>query len=125
MTDPTATLALLAERYPRCFSLRPGRRQPLKVGIHIDLLHDLNGAITEKKINRFLRYYTNGVCYLNNSQPGSWRYDLAGNHVGEVTADEAAQAKQRLALTYQKIAARAASAVLVQLGVRGHGQESG
>jgi sRNA-binding protein len=91
-------LKLMAERYPRCFHLFPLHRWPLKVGIHIDLLHDLNGAISEKKINRFLGSYTSGVGYLRNSKKlGAWRYDLAGNHVGKVTRPAARHAKQRLA----------------------------
>lgn len=102
-----ATLNLLAERYPRCFSLRPDRRRPLKVGIHADLLQGLDGAVTENEIKRFLRSYTNGIGYLRNSLRGAWRYDLEGAHVGEVTANEAEGAKLRLAWIEKKIAARA------------------
>jgi len=42
MPRSKTTLKLFAEKYPRCFHLCPLHRWPLKVGIHIDLLHDLN-----------------------------------------------------------------------------------
>ena len=102
-----ATLDLLAEKYPHCFHLCPDRRRPLKVGIHTDLLRA--GAIGKKRMKRFLKVYANGVGYLRNSVQGAWRYDLTGNHVGEVTADEAADAKQRLAWIEKRKADRAAA----------------
>src|SRR5262245_45967863 len=33
-TAVAAVIALLAERYPKCFSVYEGRRRPLKLGIH-------------------------------------------------------------------------------------------
>jgi ProQ/FINO family len=34
----TAAIVRLAELYPKCFSVYEGRRRPLKIGIHKDIL---------------------------------------------------------------------------------------
>jgi len=111
-----ATLDLLAKRFPHCFFLfdgTRGRRRPLKVGIHIDLLRDLNGTITEKRLCRFLAWYTRHRRYLNNVLPGVERIDLTGKVVGRVTAEDAAHARElaRKRLAGMKAARAAAKAV--------------
>jgi sRNA-binding protein len=41
-----AALALLAERWPKCFSVYQQRRRPLKIGIRDDIMLELAGTMT-------------------------------------------------------------------------------
>jgi sRNA-binding protein len=45
-TTVAAVIALLAELFPECFSVYEGRRRPLKIGIHRDILAAVDGALT-------------------------------------------------------------------------------
>jgi len=45
-TTVAAVIALLAERWPRCFFVREARRRPLKLGIHRDIRTATDGALT-------------------------------------------------------------------------------
>jgi sRNA-binding protein len=103
-----ATIALLAEKYPRTFSLCPARRKPLAISIHNTILLELAGVITEDELNRVMRHYTWGIGYLRNSRAGAWRYDLQGNPAGVVTRKEDANARMRLAAVEKKLAVRKA-----------------
>jgi hypothetical protein len=71
--DPTidATLALLCEIFPNCFVRYEARRRPLKIGIHLDLLAVLNGAVTEGELKRALRIYVNNRVYRSRLQAGT------------------------------------------------------
>jgi ProP effector len=80
-----ATIALLAETFPRTFPLIESRRRPLKIGIHRDLAAALDGAVTPDELKRALRYYVGSEGYLKHSLTGAWRLDLAGNQVGDCT----------------------------------------
>jgi sRNA-binding protein len=91
-----AVIELLAETYPRCFQTYEGRRRPLKVGIHTDIIAALNGVATVREIGLALRIYTGNAGYLLACKRGAPRIDLDGNVAGSVTAEEADQAKQRL-----------------------------
>jgi ProP effector len=104
-----AVLDLLAVRWPKTFSVYEARRRPLKIGIHGDILAALDGGITPDELKLALAHYCRNPVYLRKILPGTWRYDLDGNHVGEVTANEAADAKRRLA-EIEKIKADRAAA---------------
>jgi hypothetical protein len=91
------TIVALAELFPQCFAVFEQHRQPLKVGIHLDLLAKLNGAITSKECANALRLYCSNGFYLRQCIEGAPRVDLNGEVAGHVTAEEAANAKQRLA----------------------------
>jgi ProP effector len=95
--DPSlATIELLAETYPQCFSVFEKRRRPLKIGIRDDLIAALAGAITPKEAALALAIYCGNWCYLKACREGAPRIDLNGNVVGTVDADAANNAKQRL-----------------------------
>lgn len=87
--------ALLRERYPALFVAADP--QPLKIGIHRDLLErhpelDLSG------LKRALTLHTNRFSYQKAlTKPGATRVDLDGQPAGEVTAEQAEMARQRLA----------------------------
>jgi hypothetical protein len=46
-----AAIALLAELYPKCFSIYERRRRPLKIGIHNDVLAAVDGVITPAELH--------------------------------------------------------------------------
>ena len=104
-----ATLDLLAERWPKTFSVYEARRRPLKVKIHSDILAALDGAITPDELKRALAHYCKNPGYLRNTLTGGWRIDLNGNPAGVVTRAEEANAKQQLALIEKRKADRAAA----------------
>ena len=89
-------LTLLAERFPNCFSVE-GRREPLKVGIHADILAALNGAIGRDELRRVLASYTGQSTYLRGVVSGAYRRDLDGKPASVVTPEEEANAKGKLA----------------------------
>ena len=83
------TLLILRAKYPQCFArLDLPRRQPLKVGIH----HDILNAVPElpvADIRLALKFYTGDINYLKQCVEGRKRIDLNGNDAGIVTAEEA------------------------------------
>ena len=105
-----AAIALLAETFPRCFSVYQERRRPLKLGIHLDIQAALDGAITPTELHAALGAYCSNQSYLGALRTGAWRLDLNGEPAGVVTTDEEAHAKTALARIKAKRAARAAAA---------------
>ena len=100
------TIVVLADLFPACFSVLQQRRKPLKVGIRDDVLAALNGAITAKEAGFALKIYTSNSGYLKACKAGAPRVGLGGEITGHVTAEEAANAKQRLAQRRAKQARR-------------------
>jgi len=105
-----AAIALLAELYPKCFSVYQGHRHPLKLNIHLDIQAALDGAITSTELHRALGAYCSNPVYLGHTRKGTWRLDLNGEPAGVVTADEEARAKATLSRIRTKKEARAAAA---------------
>jgi integrase len=58
-----AAIALLAETFPKCFAVWEQRRQPLKVGVHKDVLARLDGAMTPVELANALRAYVANPVY--------------------------------------------------------------
>ncbi len=99
--DPTSAVAPeprpqppaldLPALYPACFDWRQPR--PLKLGIHRDL-------IAAGHPNRIVRGALGAYCsrraYLKAMRAGVPRIDLQGQPAGEITPDEAAEARARL-----------------------------
>ena len=106
----TAAIALLAERWPQCFSVWEARRRPLKLKIHLDIQAALDGAITPAELGNALGMYCSNLVYLSHTRTGAWRLDLDGKPAGVVTADEEAHAKATLAGIRAKKEARTAAA---------------
>jgi ProP effector len=98
----TATIAVLAEFFPRTFSVYERRRKPLKLGIDQDIASALNGAATPGELAAALRHYTGNVFYLRALVAGAERIDLHGRPVGVVTNEDEAHAKQRLLAARQQ-----------------------
>ena len=91
-----AALALLCERWPKCFFMFPGRRLPLKIGIHKDIP---DGLIEPKILRLAFRLYVNNPGYLNAMRLGVARVDLNGEVAGTVDENDAKNAQARLAGT--------------------------
>src|SRR4029077_7762217 len=88
-----AALALLCERWPKCFFMFQGRL-PLKIGIHQDIP---DGLIEPKILRLAFRLYVNNPGYLNAMQLGVARVDLNGEAAGTVGENDAKIAQARLA----------------------------
>ena len=88
-----AALALLCERWPKCFFTFQGRRLPLKIGIHKDIPE---GLIEPKVLRRAFRLYVNNPGYLNAMRLGVARVDLNGEVAGTVDENDAKSAHARL-----------------------------
>ena len=90
-----AVLELLCAQFPRCFFHDEARRQPLKVGIHNDVLLALGDAVTPSELARALQIYVNNRIYQSRLRPGGTRIDLNGEPGGTVTVGQAAFARAK------------------------------
>ena len=99
----------LAERFPAAFAIKPRHRRPLKLGIHNDILAQLNHTISPRALSDALRIYVASIGYLKALVTGAERVDLNGMPAGTVTAEHAATAKvqyeQRCAKRKQAVVA--------------------
>jgi ProP effector len=87
-------IGLLAERFPKCFTLDETRRPPLKIGIREDIVAcDL---ISSRQLGLALRTYCRNPIYLQSIKVGVERVDLDGNVTSIVTANEEQIARGRL-----------------------------
>ena len=100
LLQTVATIAMLAERYPKTFFVLGVQRKPLKIGIADDIVAD--GTIQSKDLRWALGAYCNSPDYLRSFQAGAARLDLNGNEAGIVTADEAEHAQWKLAAVLAK-----------------------
>jgi ProP effector len=91
--DPNimAVLELLAERFPKYFSIFERRRRPLKIGVHLDILAALDGAVTADELRRALRAYVANKIYRSRLYAGAARIDLGGEPAGIVTPEQVPQ----------------------------------
>lgn len=92
-----AVYALLAETWPNCFSIYEGRRRPLKIGIHHDILAALDGAVSAEELSEALRCYVSNRVYRSRLIEGATRIDLDGQPTGKVTEKDALAAKPKAA----------------------------
>jgi ProP effector len=88
-THIETTIALLCERFPKCFAQYEARRRPLKVGIHHDILAKLDGALTPDELGKALQVYVLNKVYRQRLRAGATRIDLDGNPAGIVTPQQA------------------------------------
>jgi ProP effector len=96
-------IAQLAELYPNCFR-QP--RQPLKIGIHNDVIAQ-HPELRPSLIASALKAYTRSPGYLETLKAGSARIDLEGNPVGTVTDADEEDAKRKIAKATKGAAAQA------------------
>jgi ProP effector len=91
-----ATIAHLAELFPKTFFVYEQRRRPIKVGIRGDLAPLV--SVTDEELTIALGYYTRNGSYLRACTEGVPRVDLSGNGIGVVSRDEAEHAREKLAV---------------------------
>ena len=96
-------LAQLAELYPNCFR-QP--RQPLKIGIHNDVIAR-HPELRPSLIASALKTYTRSLGYLETLKAGAARIDLEGDPVGTVTDADEEDAKRKIAKAARRAAAKA------------------
>ncbi|EIA1167706.1 RNA chaperone ProQ [Salmonella enterica] len=90
-------IALLAERFPHCFSAE-GEARPLKIGIFQDLVERVGGEmnLSKTQLRSALRLYTSSWRYLYGVKPGATRVDLDGNPCGELEEQHVEHARKQL-----------------------------
>jgi ProP effector len=93
LTAALELISVLAERFPACFAFNPSYRQPLKLGIHVDILARLGDTIAPRDLSAALRIYVSTNKYLKVLVAGADRVDLNGMPAGTVTAEHADIAK--------------------------------
>ena len=71
MTDPLATIQLLARMFPAAFFVLEQRRRPLKIGIHADLTARLEASIPEVELSAALRVYRKRPVFGGKRSPHS------------------------------------------------------
>jgi sRNA-binding protein len=96
-------IAQLAELYPYCFR-QP--RQPLKIGIHNDIVAQ-HPELRASLIGSALKTYTRSRGYLEMLKAGTARIDLEGNPVGTVTAADEEDAQRKIAKAARRAAVKA------------------
>ena len=92
-----ALIILLAERWPKCFSVFERSRRPLKIGIFHDVMAALGDSVSRTELKDAFRFYCGNVWYLSHScYVGTPRIDVDGNVAGVVTEEEAQNAATSL-----------------------------
>jgi ProP effector len=89
-----ATVAMLCQRWPKCFDLK--NRRPLKIGIAHDLVRELGDAVSRPELKGALNMYCGHLVYLSTLRAGTSRLDLQGKEVGIVSRDDELRAAARL-----------------------------
>ena len=103
-----ATIELLCDRFPLTFNRR--EPQPLKVGVHADLLAALDGMVEPRDLKSALAGYTSNARYLRTLSAGASRIGLDGKPAGTVAPEVEAVAKGRLAELAKATAVRGKAA---------------
>jgi ProP effector len=111
LTAALELIGALAERFPACFAVNPKYRQPLKLGIHLDILAQSSDTITPRDLSAALRAYCSNGKYLNALVAGADRVDLNGKPAGAVTAKHADIAKAQYERAREKQKAKQKLAV--------------
>ena len=96
-------IAQLAELHPNCFR-QP--RQPLKIGIHNDIIAR-HPELRPSWLTSALKTYTRSLGYLETLKAGAARIDLEGDPVGTVTTADEEDAKRKIAKAARRAAAKA------------------
>lgn len=92
----------LCELYPEVFS--PTAPKPLQIGVHEAIAAD--GKLSKTRIRRALNLYVRMRKYIACLTEGADRVTLGGEITGQVTAEEAQHAQEKLAEIDKRRAAR-------------------
>ena len=89
-------LPALIARYPQTFFEDPRQRKPLKIGVHKDILADDANELASYQLTSALRWYTGALGYQLSIQENADRINLAGEVAGQVSADDATAAAEKV-----------------------------
>jgi len=108
LVDNKAVIAYLAEKFPKCFTLK-GDAQPLKIGLFQDLAARLSEdeMVSKTQLRGAIRHYTTSWRYLRGTKAGAKRIDLDGVAGDELSEDHVEHAKKVLLESQKKAKVRA------------------
>jgi len=108
LVDNKAVIAYLAEKFPKCFTLK-GDAQPLKIGLFQDLAARLSEdeMVSKTQLRGAIRHYTTSWRYLRGTKTGAKRIDLDGVAGDELSEDHVEHAKKVLLESQKKAKVRA------------------
>jgi ProP effector len=94
--DPVVLIiGQLQKQFPLAFPKKPAPKVPLKIGIHKDLLGQVDQlGMSEHDIRAAIKTWCRGQRYWDCLVEDAVRVDLDGNSVGIVTKEEAQKTKQ-------------------------------
>jgi ProP effector len=94
--DPVVIIiGQLQKKFPLAFPKKPAPKVPLKIGIHKDLLGQVDQlGIEENELRAAIKTWCRGNRYWDCVVEDAVRVDLDGNAVGIVTKEEAQKTKQ-------------------------------
>ncbi|MGB1296841.1 MAG: RNA chaperone ProQ [Psychrobium sp.] len=110
LTDNKAIIAMLAETFPACFSVK-GEAKPLKIGLFQELSERLadDERVSKTQLRGAIRHYTTSWRYLRCIKAGAKRVDLDGVEGDELEQEHIDHAAQTLAQSQEKAKAREAA----------------
>jgi ProP effector len=88
LTAERQTVALLAQTFPKAFTINPHKRKPLQIGIHAAIAAALPD-VPPAALSKALGLYTRNIGYLSACVAGADRVDINGEIAGTVTQEEA------------------------------------
>ena len=97
--------SILHEAFPAAFPARGQPCQPLRIGVHNDVLN-AGLPLTRNDVRYFFRCWCNRPEYLRLIREGANRINLTGQPVDKVTREHAARAHKLLADKRSKRSAR-------------------
>jgi ProP effector len=113
IVDPTVLIiGQLQKKFPLAFPKKPAPKVPLKIGIHKDLLEQVDRlGIEENELRAAIKTWCRGQRYRDCLVEDAVRVDLGGNAVGVVTKEEAQKTRMLKAKAKAKAKAKKAGVV--------------
>ena len=110
LTDNKAIIAMLAESFPACFSIK-GEAKPLKIGLFQELSERLSEdeRVSKTQLRGAIRHYTTSWRYLRCIKAGAKRVNLEGVEGDELEKEHIDHALQTLTQSQEKAKQRDAA----------------
>jgi ProP effector len=110
LTDNKAIIAMLAETFPACFSIK-GEAKPLKIGLFQELSERLSEdeRVSKTQLRGAIRHYTTSWRYLRCIKADAKRVDLEGVEGEELNQEHIDHASQTLTQSQDKAKQRDAA----------------
>jgi len=110
LTDNKAIIAMLAETFPACFSIK-GEAKPLKIGLFQELSERLSEdeRVSKTQLRGAIRHYTTSWRYLRCIKADAKRVDLDGAEGDVLSQEHIDHAAQTLTQSQEKAKQRDAA----------------